>query len=190
MGRQETGFEEMPGSTGRTPHLRSRIRASLLLAATTLTVSACQKPADAPALDNVTIRNTVEEVTPADMSNAADAGNTTQGAPDATATRAEKGLPTAFLGRWGMVENDCDLSRSDTKGLVTVSPESLKFYESLGTLKSMEAVAPTEVKATFAFSGEGQEWTKTMTLKLENGGTTLVRIEQDPAATFRHKKCA
>ncbi|RVT42399.1 hypothetical protein ENE74_06385 [Sphingobium algorifonticola] len=98
-------------------------------------------------------------------------------------------IPTAFLGRWGMVPNDCDTSRSDTKGLVTVSPDALKFYESMGKLETIEAISPTEVKATFAFTGEGQSWTKTMTLSLAEAGTVLVRTEQDPAATFRHTKC-
>lgn len=162
---------------------------SLLLATATLAVSACQKPDDTPALDNVSIRNSVQEVAPVDTPDVSNVANEARGVPTAETGNAEKGLPTAFRGRWGMVENDCDLSRSDTKGLVTVSADSLKFYESLGKLKSIDAVSPTEVKAHFDFSGEGQNWTKTMTLRLEDGGTMLVRVEQDPVATFRHKKC-
>ncbi|AUW57671.1 hypothetical protein C1T17_05685 [Sphingobium sp. SCG-1] len=169
----------------------ARVITSLLVATATLVVSACQKQDDAPALDNVAIRNSVEEVEPVNTASVSDAANETQVSPTTTeSSGSESGLPTAFRGRWGMVRNDCDLSRSDTKGLVTVSASSLKFYESLGQLKSIDAVSPTEVKARFDFSGEGQNWTKTMTLKLENGGTTLVRIEQNPSATFRHEKCA
>lgn len=156
----------------------------LLTTAATLALAGCQKPADAP-VDNA----------------ASNAGNSvgsveTIGEPDAniappanSVSPAINEIPTAFLGRWGMVPNDCDVSRSDTKGLVTVTPDALKFYESMGRLESIEGVSPTEVKATFAFTGEGQSWTKTMTLALDEGGTTLVRTEQDPAGTFRHQKC-
>ncbi len=156
----------------------------LLATAATLALAACQKPAEAPAADNAANNaapvNSVETIGEPDANGAAPADNA--GAPI-------KAIPTAFLGRWGMVPNDCDASRSDTKGLVTVSPDSLKFYESMGRLETIEAVSPTEVKATFAFAGEGQNWTKTMTLALADAGTVLVRTEQDPAATFRHTKC-
>lgn len=156
----------------------------------TMALSACQKEADKPAVENVTIGNVVEDTTPAEAAKAGVPPTASNAVPAADPEKVLSGIPMAFRGRWGMVEADCDVSRSDTKGLVTVDAESLKFYESMGRLKTIDVVSPIEVKANFAFSGEGQSWTKTMTLKLDEGGTTLVRVEQDPSGTFRHKKCA
>lgn len=165
--------------------MRLRTFSSLLLTtAATLALAACQKPADVPVSENgASAVNGVDSVE-------------TIGEPDANIAQpansvgpAIKEIPTAFLGRWGMARNDCDPSRDDAKGLVTVTPDALKFYESMGRLESIEGVSPTEVKATFAFTGEGQSWTKTMTLALDEGGTTLVRTEQDPSGTYRHQKC-
>ncbi|MDX3909101.1 MAG: hypothetical protein QHC67_04705 [Sphingobium sp.] len=164
------------------------ISALILTVVATLALSACDRPQQPPAIENAEIRNVTENAAPA-LTNGGESEEQANTASPNTSPANEAGLPTAFLGRWGMTEADCDVGRSDTKGLVTVSGDTLKFYESLGKLMSMKTVSPMEVNASFAFSGEGQNWNKDMTLKLENGGTTLVRIEKDPAATFRHKKC-
>ena len=173
----------------------TRFLSGMILTVAMLTLAACEKPEEQPpAIDNAAINDAIENAAPAAAPNAQPSGGGSDtaapggpggGAPSGKAS----GLPAAFLGRWGMTEADCDVSRSDTKGLVTISSKSLKFYESLGELKSMKMVSPIEINAHFAFSGEGQSWTKDMTLKLENGGTTLVRVEKDPTATIRHKKC-
>jgi hypothetical protein len=164
------------------------ISATSLTAAATLALSACDRPQQPPAIENALIRNVTENAAPA-ATNSVEPEEVANTASPVTSSADATGLPPAFQGRWGMTEADCDVSRADNKGLVTVSGDSLKFYESLGKLESMKAVSPMEINASFAFSGEGQSWNKDMTLKLDNGGTTLVRVEKDPAATFRHKKC-
>ena len=155
-----------------------------------LALSACQKEADRPTVENVAIGNVVVDSWPSETDTPGVPPTASNTVPAADPEKVLSGIPMAFRGRWSMVEADCDVSRSDTKGLVTVDAESLKFYESVGRVKTIDVVSPVEVKATFAFSGEGQSWTKVMALKLDEGGTTLVRVEQDPSGTFRHKKCA
>ncbi|MGK2911386.1 MAG: hypothetical protein ACSLE1_16540 [Sphingobium sp.] len=161
-----------------------------LMTAATLALSACQKEADKPEIDNVAISNVVEEAVTDDDANGVEPVNASNASAAPAAANNLSGIPVAFRGRWGMNEADCDVSRADTKGLVTIDANSLKFYESMGRLKSIISASATEVKGNFAFSGEGQSWTKVMTLKLDKGGTTLVRIEQDPTGTYRHIKCA
>lgn len=161
-----------------------------LMTAATLALAGCQKEADKPAIDNVAISNVVEDAVPDDSANGGEPVNASNATTKVDPDNNLSGIPVAFRGRWGMNEADCDVSRSDTKGLVTVDADGLKFYESMGRLKSISSASPTEMKAIFAFSGEGQNWTKVMTLKLDEGGTTLIRIEQDPAGTYRHTKCA
>lgn len=100
-----------------------------------------------------------------------------------------KALPASFVGRWGMVPNDCDPSRDDAKGLMEISPEILRFYESRGTVKSVTIASPEKVTADVAFSGEGQTWEKAVTLILANKGETLVREESETPAPLRYQRC-
>lgn len=98
-------------------------------------------------------------------------------------------LPPAFQGRWGMVDNDCVPGRADAKGLMIVSADGLGFYESRGKVEQATASGPGTLTLDLAFTGEGQEWNRTETLTLMDGGKTLVREEQKPAGSFRYTKC-
>lgn len=112
--------------------------------------------------------------------------------PEAKATSARAGtLPTAFQGRWGLVANDCDPSRSDAKGLMEVGPMTLKFYESRGVATRVAQPRPDRVEGTFSFDGEGMKWTNEQTLTLQDSGRTLVREqkESDQPGSFTYRKC-
>lgn len=100
-----------------------------------------------------------------------------------------RGLPPAFSGRWGMNANDCDPARADNKGLMTITGDKLAFYESRATASDVHATSPGRVTAALAFSGEGQTWRRSTSLTLIEGGRTLIREEQDPAASFRYSRC-
>ena len=41
-------------------------------------------------------------------------------------------IPASLHGRWGLTPADCTSTRGDAKGLLIVSADGLKFYESLG----------------------------------------------------------
>ena len=98
-------------------------------------------------------------------------------------------LPAEFQGRWGMVDNDCVPGRDDAKGLMTVAADGLRFYESRGRIERAAAVRPGSVELDLAYTGEGQEWNRTETLALQDGGRTLVREERKPAGSYRYVKC-
>ena len=108
----------------------------------------------------------------------------TEPAEDAAAITA---IPAAFRGRWGMVPNDCDPKRDDAKGLIEISADSLKFYESRAKLAKVTGAWPEKIEAEFAFTGEGKSWTKTETLALTGSSNTLVRTED--GGEFRYKRC-
>ena len=99
------------------------------------------------------------------------------------------GLPADYTGRWAMVPEDCDPTRADAKGLMTVAGDRLTFYESRGTVSAIRATAPGRVTATIDFAGEGQSWRRSTALTLIDQGRTLLREEQDPAASFRYSRC-
>jgi hypothetical protein len=103
------------------------------------------------------------------------------------------GIPEPFRGRWGLVAADCEPGRADAKGLLVVSADKLEFYESVGTLGEASERLPTRLRAQFAFTGEGMNWTRDMALEVEDNGQTLVRQEfgADAApAPFRYTRCS
>ncbi len=115
-------------------------------------------------------------------------GNTVSALPAAVAVAA---VPAAFRGRWGMVPNDCDPARADNKGLMTVTADTLRFYESRATVADAKQ-AGTTLNATLSFSGEGQTWRQDGRLVLLDDGRTLVRDgtgEGMEGGPFRYSKC-
>lgn len=112
-------------------------------------------------------------------------------APVPAATPTVAAIPMAFHGRWGMVPNDCDPARDDAKGLIEIDSSSLKFYESRARLTEVTQDAPENFTGTFAFSGEGETWTRSENLKLTGSSNTLTRTEtgDEPATVVTYKRC-
>jgi hypothetical protein len=104
-------------------------------------------------------------------------------------TTAEATIPESMQGRWGLVPADCTSTRGDAKGLLTITADTLKFYESRATLTKVVGNWPEKLKAEFAFTGEGQSWTRTETLSLTNSSNTLVREDEELAQPLRYARC-
>lgn len=96
-------------------------------------------------------------------------------------------IPAAFQGRWGLVAADCTSTRGDNKGLMTVTADRLTFYESRASVASLATFSPTELRATLAFSGEGQTWKQETPLTLEDNGKALTRVAD--GQTLRYSRC-
>jgi len=110
----------------------------------------------------------------------------------ASAEPAPSTIPTAIQGRWGMVPADCDPARDDAKGLLTIGPTKLEFYESVGTLTDIEEASATRIRASFAFTGEGMAWQRDAALEVQDNGQTLIRREYGEDAApgpLRYSKC-
>lgn len=106
-----------------------------------------------------------------------------------TSPVALQAFPASFQGRWGLVVADCEPGRADAKGLMEVGARSVRFYESRGAPTKLAQPAPGRIEATFAMTGEGQEWTAVQALTLQGDGKVLVREERDPPAALRYAKC-
>lgn len=146
---------------------------SLPFASLVLLLAACQ-PEPANPSNAVTANARVPPADEAAPDNTAAASNRTgDGAAAPVAA-----IPAALHGRWGLVPADCTSTRGDAKGLLTISADTLRFYESRARLAQVTASSPTRIAATFAFEGEGQSWTRTVTLELGSDGATLVRREE------------
>lgn len=132
------------------------------------------------AVDNVEI-----ETLPADESDATPT--------DELATGVDKPgdadgiIPVALQGRWGMSPQDCTSTRGDTKGLITVTSDRIRFYESTARPSSDAHATADSVLGNFDFTGEGRSWTRHQMFKIQDGN--LVRTESDPMSSFTYVPC-
>lgn len=97
-------------------------------------------------------------------------------APDSSATpqASDRSIPVAFQGRFGLVAADCGPETGANKGLIQVSASDMKFYESIARLGTVQERSATHLKAGFAYSGEGMEWNRTVTMDTRDGGKTVL----------------
>jgi hypothetical protein len=84
-------------------------------------------------------------------------------------------IPAAFHGRWGLVPADCTSTRGDAKGLITVTADAIRFYESVARPAALTVVSERRLDGNYAASGEGQTWTLLQRLELGADGKTLTR---------------
>lgn len=82
-------------------------------------------------------------------------------------------IPLALRGRWGLVPADCTSTRGDAKGLLIIGTTDMRFYESVGTLVTATSPDPARLRGTFAFTGEGMEWSRDVSLHASSGGGSL-----------------
>jgi hypothetical protein len=158
----------------------------LMSSAALLALGACSKPA--PALEPAASEAVQAE--PESSPIVAEAEATAAPLTDAAAVAT---IPVAAQGRWGLVPADCSSTRGDNKGLLTIDPTTLKFFESHGTLGKIAERTDTRLRATFAFEGEGMTWTRDELLDVQDGGKTLIRREYGEDAApgpFKYARCA
>ncbi|MDF0599498.1 hypothetical protein P1J78_02030 [Psychromarinibacter sp. C21-152] len=88
---------------------------------------------------------------------------------------AAEPLPETLIGGWGFTEDAC-AGGPGAEGYLELTATEARFYESTGTLQGW---APEEagIVADFAFSGEGETWTRSIYLELAEDGATLYRID-------------
>ncbi len=101
-------------------------------------------------------------------------------------------IPAAFQGRFGLSTEDCTSTAGDAKGLMEVSADQLKFYESTGKLDDITAATDARVEGAFSFTGEGMDWARKEVLDLREDGKVLVRREFGEGAThkpFAYTRC-
>jgi hypothetical protein len=114
---------------------------------------------------------------------------TTDHKPSARKAIKTNHIPSAFQGRWALVPDDCGPDASIAKGLMTIDGKQLRFYESVGTADGITSPTPTQIKGRFAFTGEGMDWSKSMSLTLGKDDTRLIRTEDDPTASYSYMRC-
>jgi hypothetical protein len=163
-----------------------RLRLPYVSVALIAAIAACGKP------DPVANGANAVAAVPAASNKAAPAP--TGGPPPAAAPAATSASPTAttripaaLQGRWGLTPRDCTSALGDAKGLLVINGRELRFYESRAVPSPGVAADSDSISGNFAFTGEGQSWTKFETFELRNDA--LVRTESNPAASYTYAKC-
>ena len=162
-----------------------RLRPPYLSIAVVAALAACGKP------DPVANGANAVAAVPATADKAAPAP--AGGPPPATAPAASASpagttpIPAALQGRWGLTPGDCTSALGDAKGLLVINGRELRFYESRAVPSPGVTADSDSITGNFAFTGEGQSWTKFETFELRNN--SLIRTESNPAASYSYAKC-
>ena len=102
-------------------------------------------------------------------------------------------IPEPMRGAWGMSEADCANESGVAAGMIEISSGSIQFYESTAQLESIAEAGEGSVRATFAFTGEGETWQREMRLDLRESGQALVRSDFGEDAIvepMQYRRCA
>jgi hypothetical protein len=160
-----------------------RFRVPFISCALIGALAACGKPD--PVADNAIAVNL-----PVPFNNTASSplGGPPENATETAAPGTAAGvIPVALQGRWGLAPGDCTSTRGDAKGLLVVSSNELRFYESRAVPSPGAQEDSDSINGNFDFTGEGQSWTKFETLERQKD--KLVRTESNPAASYTYAKC-
>ncbi|MET0371703.1 MAG: hypothetical protein ABW039_10035 [Sphingobium sp.] len=107
--------------------------------------------------------------------------------PPAPAALAHPGaIPVALRGRWAGLGEDC--SDRGAELALTVTDRRLVFHESVGEATSVTPHAGGGATVQAAFTGEGESWTRRLSLRPSPDGARLT-VLNDGIDTVR-KRCA
>ena len=127
------------------------------------------------------------DVLPPDESVATPTNQLENGVAEPAGATGPGKIPASLKGRWGMTPADCTSTRGDAKGLLVVSGDMLKFFESQAKPAADVKSSADSVSGNFAFTGEGMRWSKYQALELQEG--KLVRTESSPMASYTYARC-
>lgn len=138
--------------------------ASLILLA--LALSACTPTAPGTA-------NTSSQVASIDTASSETASSASDSASVTTIAVHAKTIPAAFLGSWDGVGAKCHDAEYQSDMALDISPTSLDFYESNGSVDAVTITSPSDITVQTDMSGEGEQWKRTQHMVLTDSGQTL-----------------
>lgn len=94
-------------------------------------------------------------------------------------------IPAALQGRWTGLNDACGDRSAELE--LTVTPKSLIFHESVGTVQGVASGVNGRLRIDAAFTGEGDSWTKKLELRPSANGRELTVINDGAAVT--RKRC-
>jgi hypothetical protein len=159
-------------------------RTAALIALSLLLTSACAKrdPVAPEANDAA-----AAEAVPAANRAAAREAESVVLPPPAEGSMPPGPIPAQLRGRWGLTPADCTTTKGDAKGLIVIGADQIRFYESVARPLPGHSSTADSMTADFAFTGEGQTWTRHESIGVRRD--ELTRTESRPAETFVYVRC-
>lgn len=176
-GRRESGHASLEGTAfpiAGSPLMRMALALIPLVA-----LSACDKPDGKQEKQPGIVANISDRSEP--QQDARTVANATPPAqPPAPEAAASGPIPAALQGRWTGVTDKCGDRAADLE--LSILPDQLVFHESVGKVETVTPGADGDWSVRASFTGEGQSWTRTLTLRpaadtltIINDGTAVVR---------------
>jgi hypothetical protein len=159
---------------------------AFLACATALVIGACSKrdPVAVNArVSNLPLSANENTPDPAGLPPASTVGRASAAQGPASAVS----IPPDLRGRWGLSPADCTSAVGDRKGLLIVTADGLRFYESRAVPLPDAETAGGTINGNFQFTGEGESWTRYEALK--RNGDKLTRTETNPPASYTYAEC-
>jgi len=176
------------------------LRMRLLITLPLLLIAACDekgggKPGMSANIVDEEASYDVSNVTPAQDETLA-AGNEARpaaaanGSAPATPRQAARphaagSIPAALQGSWTGLNDKCGDRSAELE--LKVTPNSLIFHESVGTVQGVVTGSGGKTRIDAAFTGEGDSWTKKLELRPSANGRELTIINDGAAVT--RKRC-
>jgi hypothetical protein len=165
-----------------------RMKTAVVVGLIAASLAACaERDPVADGANNIAAAPPGVDVLPPDESVATPTNQLENGVAEPTNASVQGTIPAALHGRWGLTPGDCTSTRGDAKGLLIVSEDSLRFYESVARPSAGVRTSRNSVQGDFAFTGEGMSWSRYEALQLEDG--KLVRTQSDPMASYTYARC-
>lgn len=98
---------------------------------------------------------------------------------------AKGAIPAALQGKWTGLNDRCGDRSAELE--LTITPGSLIFHESVGTVRGVVSGTGGRVRVDAAFTGEGDSWTRQLELRPSASGRELTVINDGTAVT--RKRC-
>ena len=152
-----------------------------LIAAAAVALAACAD--NSPVADEAGQNDPAPAAAPANHSPAAEIGNEAA----SSSGEASVAIPEALHGRWGLTPADCEPQTARATGLLVVSEDQLRFYESVAEPVSSIEADTDSISGDWTFQGEGMTERRFQTLQIEDG--KLVRSENGPSGSFTYVRC-
>ncbi|MDO9489947.1 MAG: hypothetical protein Q7J32_16350 [Sphingomonadaceae bacterium] len=93
-------------------------------------------------------------------------------------------IPARFLGLWAADAAGCRVPPASIEWL-RVTPEALRFHESLGAVRAVRPLGESAVELDLDFDGEGQQWQATRLLRRTGDVLTLSGADMPPISRTR-----
>lgn len=148
-----------------------------------IALAACDKPAEKPEAQPGVVANISDRTEQAQ--DAPPQTNATMPVEPSPPPPASGPIPAALQGRWTGVTDKCGDRAADLE--LNILPDQLVFHESVGTVEAVTSGADGQLSVGATFTGEGQSWSRTLTLRPAADGSRLTIINDGTAVT--RKRC-